>query len=193
MKHEGPPLATLLRRLLDTPPDFLAEPRIGKTGVVHVDAVAGDVAARLSATVPRHALERFTGDADNHRNRLALALLGAWVYADDAFRAVRVTPAALLDALDDTARELAPYASASHFHGDAERREELARTLLARLELRPAGENEAQAQDRLANVSAAQRKRVVEAAGGAAARARAIREALARKAAEESADKMWRE
>ena len=76
---------------------------------------------------------------------------------------------------------------------DADRREELIRTLLAVLEHRPANESPEQAQDRLAGVSSAQRRQTVEAARGAAARARQIREALARKAAEESADKMWRE
>ena len=38
MTREGPPLATLLRRIVDTPPDFLAEPKVGDQGVVHVDA-----------------------------------------------------------------------------------------------------------------------------------------------------------
>ena len=43
MLDEGPPLDGLLRRLLETPPDFLAEPLIGRTGQVDVAAVVWDV------------------------------------------------------------------------------------------------------------------------------------------------------
>jgi len=59
--------------------------------------------------------------------------------------------------------------------------------------VRPAGETAAQAQDRLAAVSSGERLRVIEAARLAEERAREIREALARKAAQEAADKWTRE
>ena len=193
MKREGPPLETLLRRLVDTPPDFLAEPRIGNTGVVHVDAVIGDVATRFDTLVPKKQLQSFIATSKDERNRLALALLGAWVYAEAGFHGIGVTPTQMLAALETLSNELAPHAPAKAFHTDADRREELARTALARLDLRPAGESENQAHDRLVSISAAERKRAVEAAKGAVERMRAIREALARKAAQESADKMWRE
>ena len=64
---------------------------------------------------------------------------------------------------------------------------------LARLGLRPAGETIAQAQDRLTTLSSAERQRVMRAARAAEERARAIREALVRKAAQESADKYTRD
>ena len=76
---------------------------------------------------------------------------------------------------------------------DPDRREELARLALARLGFRPAGETVAQAQDRLTTLNSAERARVMKAAQVAEQRARQIREALARKAAEESADKWTRE
>jgi hypothetical protein len=79
------------------------------------------------------------------------------------------------------------------FVTDPERREELARFSLARLGFRPQGETRAQAEDRLSSLSAAERARVLTAARAAEERARAVREALARKAAEESADKYTRE
>ena len=209
MTREGPPLATLLRRIVDTPPDFLAEPKVGDQGVVHVDAVAGDVVALLGAPVPRGLLTCFvttvsTTVSTTHsttvsttdrgeRNRLSIALLACWICADPWLRVASVKAEELLRALDTVSSDLAPYAPAKSFHTDPERREELARTMLARLDLRPEGEREAQARDRLLSVSAAERKRLVEATRGAVERVRAIREALARKAAEESADKMWRE
>ena len=197
MTREGPPLATLLRRIVDTPPDFLAEPKVGDQGVVHVDAVAGDVVALLGAPVPRGPLKCFvttvsTTDS-SERNRLSIALLACWICADPWLRVASVKAEELLRALDAVSSDLAPHASAKSFHTDPERREELARTMLARLDLRPEGEREAQARDRLLSVSAAERKRLVEATRGAVERVRTIREALARKAAEESADKLWRE
>ena len=193
MTREGPPLATLLRRIVDTPPDFLAEPKVGDQGVVHVDAVAGDVVALLGAPVPRGLLTCFVTTNRGERNRLSIALLACWICADPWLRVASVKAEELLRALDAVSSDLAPYAPAKSFHTDPERREELARTMLARLDLRPEGEREAQARDRLLSVSAAERKRLVEATRGAVERVRAIRAALARKAAEESADKMWRE
>jgi len=67
------------------------------------------------------------------------------------------------------------------------------RVSLAAIGCRPAGESEAQAEDRLTSLSAAERRRVVDAARAAELRARQIREALRKKAAEESADKWTRE
>ena len=193
MQHTGPPLELLIRRVLDTPPEFLAEPKIGVRGVVHVDALVGDIAGALGQRAPVSELARFAATDDSARNRLALALLAGWVCADAWFRGAGVTPVQLVRAIDATATSLSAHAPAASFVTDADRREELIRTLLAVLEHRPANESPEQAQDRLAGVSCAQRRQTVEAARGAAARARQIREALARKAAEESADKMWRE
>jgi hypothetical protein len=79
------------------------------------------------------------------------------------------------------------------FVTDPDRREELARFSLARLGYRPAGETVPQAQDRMTSLSSAERARVLQASRAAEERARSIREALARKAAEESADKFTRE
>jgi hypothetical protein len=47
MTHEGPQLEQLTRRLTETPVDFLAEPRIGKNGLVQVDAVVADLLREL--------------------------------------------------------------------------------------------------------------------------------------------------
>src|SRR5438046_2502445 len=69
----------------------------------------------------------------------------------------------------------------------------VARVVLARLNYRPARETIAQATDRLSSLSSTERRRLLEASRAAERRARAIREALAKKAAEESADKWTRE
>lgn len=194
MNRVGPALESLTARLTETPADFLAEPRTAGKGAVHVDAVAGDLLALFGDPVPANELVRFGATVSNdQRNRLALVLLTSWLLADDWFQRAGVAPMDVLRALDAASSELAPHTSAKSCHADPERREELVRIVLARLGYRPAGESLAQAQDRLVSVSASERRRAVDAARGAAERARAIREALARKAAQESADKMWRE
>jgi hypothetical protein len=194
MSREGPALEKLLRRLTETPADFQAEPRIGKKGTVAVAAVVGDVCRRLAIPPGVRELASFAPGGDGReRNRLSVALLLAWIVADPWFVVTSPQRDALFELLDAGARELAEVTPAGKFVADPERREELVRYALARLGLRPLGETEAQAQDRLTTLSSAERARVLKAARAAEERARAIREALARKAAQESADKWTRE
>jgi hypothetical protein len=98
-----------------------------------------------------------------------------------------------MELLDKESGELAIQCAARKFVADPDRREELARLALARLGFRPAGETLAQAQDRLTTLNSTERARVMKASRAAEERARQIREALVRKAAEESADKFSRE
>ena len=194
MEHAGPPLETLLRRLVDTPPDFLDEPRIGARGRVAVAALVHDLLAMHGARAADGALRRFvSGDAHADRNRLALAMVACWLLADDALVARAVPADGLLEVLDALCGELSAAAAAHDYVRDGDRREELVRSVLARLGLRPDGETAAQAQDRLSALSGVERARLLEASRAAERRAREIREALVRKAAEESADKWTRE
>lgn len=188
----GPPLETLLRRLADTPPDFLDEPRIGASGQVFVAAVVNDLLAQGPGRASLAELQRFEGRSAD-AGRLRMALVMAWLLADDALRQQSASRADVLQLLDGTAAELAGLASATKYLQDPDRREELVRVLLARLGLRPHGETAEQAADRLSALSATERKRLLEASRAAEARAREIREALVRKAAEASADKWTRE
>ena len=193
LSREGPPLPALLQRVAETPKDFLAEPRIRAAGQVHVDAVVADLLTSLGAGVGAPELERFAGKGPADRNLLAVVLLLCWMLADPWFASAIATKAELLALLGDTASELAAATSARKFVEDPDRREELVRVTLAAIGCRPAGESEAQAEDRLTSLSSAERARVVEAARAAELRARQIREALRKKAAEESADKYTRE
>lgn len=192
--REGPPLEALLRRVAETPADFLAEPRIGNSGQVHVPAVVGDLLEQLGGFPPVAELEPYEpGEGKGERNRLAVVLILSWLLADDWFRTADLERSAVLRLLDEGARELGAGSPANRYLTDPDRREELVRLALARLALRPAGESEAQAEDRLASMSSKERARVIGASRLAEERARAIREALAKKAAEESADKWTRE
>jgi len=194
MKHPGPPLELLLHRIADTPADFLAEPRLGKKDGVEVAAVAADLCRSLGRAPQTQDLARLHGKlGDKDRNRLAITLIASWLLSEPWFREQSPSLESLLSVLVDGAEELARETPARKFVEDPERREELARFVLARLGYRPAGETVAQAEDRLTGLSAAERTRVLKAARAAEARAKAIREALARKAAQESADKWSRE
>jgi len=188
----GPPLETLLRRLADTPPDFLDDPRIGASGQVFVAAVVNDLLAQGPGRATLAELQRFEGRGAD-AGRLRMALVMAWLLADDTLRNLSASRADVLNLLDGTAAEMAGLASATKYLQDPDRREELVRVLLARLGLRPHGETAEQATDRLSALSATERKRLLDASRAAEARAQEIREALVRKAAEASADKWTRE
>jgi hypothetical protein len=195
MMEEGPLLETLTRRLAECPADFLAEPRIGSAGAVHVAAVVSDVLRDLGGaplTVDQAAAFQAT-DAKKHRNRLSLVLIACWLLHDSWFVRQERFAAPAQEFLSLTLSELASVVKAPQCVTEPDRREELARLCLRQLGLRPAGETEAQAQDRLTTLNTAERQRVIRAAREAEARAREIREAMARKAAEEAADKWTRE
>ena len=79
MNREGPLLETLTRRLAGCPAEFLALPRVGETGNIHVDAVVADLLRDLGgeglpAAEARHFQSR-NRKAD--RARLSLVLLAA--------------------------------------------------------------------------------------------------------------------
>jgi len=216
MQTEGPILESLTRRLAETPEDFLAEPRVGQRGRVQTAAVVGDLIRLLGGNASVDQLKSFAGksvtqtrtsqppenakadapavaEARLERNRFAVTLILCWLLSDDWFRQIKPKTVDVLQLLDSEATQLATQVTPRKFVTDPDRREELARFALARLGFRPAGETPAQAQDRLTTLNSTERARVLQAARAAEARARQIREALARKAAEESADKWTRE
>jgi hypothetical protein len=194
MQHEGPILETLTHRLAETPEDFLAEPRIARSGRIHVAAVVGDLLHQFDVPTAPERLAQFAGtDTRVDRNRLAITLVLCWLLADEWFRSVRPKGDALLQLLQSETAELAAQAASKRFVIDPDRREELVRLTLARLGFRPAGETVAQSQDRLTTLNSTERARVMQASRAAEERARKIREALVKKAAEESADKYTRE
>ena len=196
MLDEGPWLEALTRRLAECPAEFLEEPQIGKTGKVNVAAVVSDLLRSLgghpldSRTLKVFQLSRAVPP---ERNRLRVVLIAAWLLYDPWFRERGgfAGPAAAL--LVSGTRDLAALVRAPSLVSDGDRREELARLCLSHLGLRPAGETEAQAEDRLMTLSTAARQQAIQASRDAEARAREIREAMAKKAAEEAADKWTRE
>jgi len=193
LMKEGPPLQVLMRRIAAAGSDVLIEPRIGAQGVVPVDAVVTDLFELLGLDVPA-ALDDFgVNKSVQDRRRLQITLLLTWLCADETLQTHEKNAALLLQILQQVPAELAKYTTFEQLVSDSDRREELARLTLARMHLLPLGETAAQAQDRLSVLSSAERERLVAASRAAEARARLLREAMARRAAEEAADKMGRE
>jgi len=192
MNRIGPSLEAVTRRLAETPADFLGEPRIGTRGTIVVAAVVNDVLAGLGLAAAPDLL-RLLNDPKADRNALTLAMILAWLLADEWFAAIRPEYARVARLFIADVPELAAQVRADLYVTDPDRREELVRTMLAGLDFRPAGETVQQASDRLSRISAAERRRLLEAGRASEERARQIREALARKAAQESTDKWTRE
>lgn len=190
---EGPPLENLTRRLAETPAPFLGEPRTRAKGTVVVPALVRDVLKSLGLEADVAALERFNvDDLATERNPRMLTQILCWLLTDPSF-AQRFTAEKLIKLLFDEANVLAASVAAREFVDNGERREELARLALRSAGLRPAGESQNLAEDRWLSVSTCERLRLNSASRAAEERARQIRESLAKKAAEESADKWSRE
>jgi hypothetical protein len=191
----GPVLESLTRRLAACPAEFLAEPRIGPAGVVEVAAVVADLARDLGGPVPTPAqLALFQPkNARQFRNWLSVVLIACWLLHDDWFRRHGGLAPHALDFLTGSLTQVAALSQAPRFVDDPDRREELARLALRHLGLRPAGETEAQAADRLSTLDSAERDRVQRAARHAEERAQAIRAAMAKQAADEAAAQYSRE
>lgn len=210
MTPQGPLLEQLTRRLMETPPEMLAEPAIGeKAGAkagVEAGAVAGDVLRGLGLRQPgaRWLLALHPDNADKGaRNLLRVTLVAAWLLADPWFRG-KADAARAQAWLREGLSEIAALASADAFVKDDDRREELARLCLKALGLVAQGETEAQAQDRLESISTIERNRVIAASRKAHALARKrraeeeeralkVREEMQKKAAEAAAAKGSRE
>ena len=182
---DGPPLERLTQRLQACPDVFLSD-------AIEPGAVAADVVRQLAGDPVRRV------DADAlvaGRAPRAIRLMGVvcWLLADAAFEHRPDLAPTALRLLTAGVDELAGVVSAEDAIGDAGRREELARVALAALGLRPAGETDAQAADRLATLDSVARLAVVREAQVAEERVRRIREAIARRAAAEAAAKVTRE
>lgn len=190
---EGPLLETLTRRLAECPADFLAAPN--RPGGVWVAAVVSDVLQDLggAALTPAQAAHFTPPASAKADNWLRWVLLAAWLLHADWFLARRQFAPLAQTFLAEGLTELARVVRAPLGLSDPDRREELARLGLRALDLCPAGETPAQAQDRLSTLDSIERQQVVRAARAAEARAQAIREAMAKKAAQEAADKWTRE
>lgn len=193
MDREGPYLETLTRRLAECPADFLSAPeQVNVAAVVHdlIIDLGGSPLAELPARQFKSNQNSLT---TAQRNRLQLVLITSWLLHDDWFQRERTYSEAALKFLNEGVPGLAELVQAQRFALDTDRREELVRICLSSLGLRPKGESIEQATDRLNTLDSVERLRVIRESRAAEERARNIREAMARKAAEEAAASYGRE
>lgn len=176
-----PPLSELLRWLADTPAAF--------RGDAHLAAVVSDLLETLTGTPADAALLAAFRSPEPKRQRWVLA--GARLLWHPAF--LGADRAGLLRFLVQDLAALAAVAPADGSVDDEERREELIRLALRALGRRLPGESANEGDDRLRQVDSVERRHVLNAAAGHERRAREVREAMARKAAEEAAAKVARE
>lgn len=193
MSDDGPDLAALTRRLAECPREFLEEPRIGSSGRIEVAAVVFDLVTDLGGVGASNVHLPFASKDPSDRNAMRIVLVACWLLHDPWFRARRDLGALAHAFLVEEPPLLATVVDAERFVTDPDRREELARHLLARLGLVPRGETPEQAKDRRTSLDSVERRQVIEATRAAEERARKVREELARKAAEEAAAKVTRE
>lgn len=198
MKKEGPVLEHLLRRLSQCPRQFLGKPVIKGQGDVDVIAVISDLMVDLGAQPVRgetatKLLGLHKGNTQSQINRLQLILISAWLLHDEYFLENKHLAARALEFMMQDLDKLADLVGASLFVTDQERQEELVRHCLSGLELRPAGESETQARDRLGALNSVERQRVLQESRFAEERAEAVRKAMAAQAAQEAAAKSSRE
>jgi hypothetical protein len=181
VSQEGPQLDRLLHRLADCPADFLLP-----TQELDLTALACDHFRALGKEIPNPEQRRALSALSDEAKRLVLVVL--WLVRDDWF----LTQPELADAtwrllLSSELARLARLAPPDTAINDPDRREELVRLCLHELGLRPEGETAAQAADRLTTLDSVERERVIRETRKSETRAREIREAMARKRAEEAA------
>lgn len=188
------PLEECLRRLTECPEDFLALPRQGSGGVIHVDAVVSDLLRDLGLEpLQKKECAPFCLKGANHRPHLRHVLVACWLLHHEWFRQCTFNRKALLRFLDKDLAELARLVPTEQLVADPDRREELVRSTFKALGLRPAGETKAQAQDRLRALDSVERDRVIRETRAQQEHARKVREAMERKRAQEAAARYSRE
>ena len=89
LSAEGPPLERLLRRIAETPRDFLADPAFGATGSVHTLAVVNDLLRMHGAQQVEPRLAELAKATPADANRLRLVQI--YTVARPTYHAVSTT------------------------------------------------------------------------------------------------------
>ncbi|MBN1617171.1 MAG: hypothetical protein JW875_07640 [Spirochaetales bacterium] len=193
MKKIGPPLAHLLRRLEDTPVEFYTLPVNGAPDSMAVHALIADLCLTLGTPFKIKDINRLcVGRGVISDNTYRLMAVGTWFLSDTSLTFL-LTPSAVCTVIEKSLAQLSYERNVEYYLFEEDGREEFVRAVLRDLGARPEGETIAQAEDRLSAVSSQARRVVMGEAAEGLARDRQLRAALAKKAAEEAADKYMRE
>lgn len=192
MTQEGPRLERLLRRLSECPSEFIDTCQRPQ-GYVQVTALLCDYFRPHKLKDHDPFWEQLRSNRTKYKkpeNYFAILAVAVWLVGEEWFVEHKETVEPMWKWLSgDSLVTLANLVKASDCIIDPDRREELARSCLTALGLRPSGETEAQANDRRMTLDSVERHRVLLATQAAEKRAREVREAMARKQALESASR----
>ncbi len=192
MQAPGPQLETLLRRLSECPPEFL-EACHGPNGAQIIAAILCDH-FRVVQSLDNSRFVSYLRSSNNptagDQRTWELLSIAAWLLHDEWFKARPELFTAAWEWLQsDQLPTMAQVLNPEKCITDPDRREELARHCLSALGLHPAGETIEQAHDRQMTLDSVERQRIVSATAAAERRAREVRQAMALKAAQESASR----
>jgi hypothetical protein len=191
-----PPLSEWLRWVADLPAPFRALPEGLVGGTVRVRAVVADLFATLYGANAHDSLLRACearGGGKTERHRLGWILAAAHVLWHPTLRSAPGPRQALERLLVEELAGIAAVVPIDALLTDDERREELVRRVLRAMGQTLPDESVRESEDRLKQVDSIERHRVLAAAATRQQRAREVREAMAKKAAEEAAAKVTRE
>jgi hypothetical protein len=191
-----PPLAELLRWMVEMPSAFRADPEGFGEGKVRVRAVVADLFETLFVDpIPTATLAAFDAQdtGNGEKNRLRWILAAAHLLWHPSFRGHPPARASVEKLFVQDLATVASIVKVESLDQEEERREELIRRTLRALDLALPGETPNEANDRLKQVDSVERRRVLLAAADRERRSREVREAMAKKAAQEAAAKVSRE
>jgi hypothetical protein len=151
------------------------------------NSLMGRLLSKLSGSAPEPGIQ------PQDRVWLRCVLVACWLLGDEWFKNHGKLGDAARRFFLAELRELSTQTPAAKLVSDPDRREELVRLCLKAFDLRPKGESVEQAQDRLSTLNVSERMRLLKAVREAEQRAKAIRDAMLKKAAEEAAAKYNRE
>ncbi|TXR52240.1 hypothetical protein [Quadrisphaera setariae] len=181
MSREGPALAALTARLAAAPRDAL-DPGVVALAVVD-DALTALGGPPLDGALRRRLASGPLGSAEGRTG----AVLASWLVLSPAWRAAQPDPRAALAVVEALAGSLAPVLPPAQWVGDPAGREEAARAALRAAGMRPAGEDDAVAEDRWTAVSSALRASAMAEVAQEVRRAQELARALAERRAREAA------
>lgn len=184
MNVPGPRLEVLTHRLAECPPEFLFPP-----GQIDVIAIVCDLLRAFGMDPsPNDVSPSLRPDqTPTSMNRLRLISVATWLLYDPWFLGRQTISSGIWPFLHAGLNDLAALVPVEGILKDPDRREELARLCLKHLGLRPDGETLEQATDLLNTLDSVERLRVLGKTRDAEARARRIREQMAKDAARAAA------
>ena len=194
-------LSYLLKRISETPKEFFNPvvkkgKKIGKNEI-NLGAIVNDLIFDHGGNyMIISAIDSFFENKNkDNLNYLKIVSILVYLFYDESFMIEKCDYKKIFGFLKSPKlKELSRIVDYREFLEDQERKEELARLALEALGFLPKGETQKKAKDRLTTLDSIERKKIMEKTRIAQEKARKLREALAKKKAEEEwASKMNRE